>query len=93
MYYMYGDCMTISIRNHEAERLARELAASGDKTLTEVVLEALRSYRMQQTELRKRQPDLAERLLAIGAHCAQLPDRDIRSADEIMGYDESGLPT
>lgn len=84
--------MTISIRNPEAEQLARELAASSNQTLTEVVLEALRGYRQQQNEQQQR-PDLAKRLLAIGAHCAHLPDRDTRSADDIMGYDEHGLPT
>jgi antitoxin VapB len=35
---------------------------------------------------------LSEELLKIGRRCAQLPQRDHRSADEIMGYDEHGLP-
>ena len=34
---------------------------------------------------------LADRLLAIGEHCASLPDLDSRSPDEIVGYDESGM--
>ena len=28
----------------------------------------------------------------IGKHCAALPLLDARSADEIIGYDERGLP-
>ena len=36
---------------------------------------------------------LAERLLAIARHCASLPDIDTRSPDEILGYDEHGLPS
>jgi antitoxin VapB len=35
---------------------------------------------------------LAAELLEIGAHCAALPELDSRSADEIIGYDENGLP-
>jgi antitoxin VapB len=33
-----------------------------------------------------------EDIMAIAAHCAALPDLDTRTADEIMGYDEFGLP-
>lgn len=35
---------------------------------------------------------LADDLDDIALHCAQLPIRDMRSDDEIMGYDEHGLP-
>jgi hypothetical protein len=35
---------------------------------------------------------LAAELLEIGARCAALPDLDAGSADEIIGYDEHGLP-
>jgi antitoxin VapB len=31
-------------------------------------------------------------LLAIGRRCAALPDLDLRTAEEILGYDEIGLP-
>jgi antitoxin VapB len=35
---------------------------------------------------------LAAQVTAIGARSAALPDQDTRSADEILGYDEHGLP-
>ncbi|MBI3097014.1 MAG: antitoxin [Planctomycetes bacterium] len=35
---------------------------------------------------------LRDDLLAIGRGCAALPTLDIRSADEILGYDRNGLP-
>ena len=35
---------------------------------------------------------LKEQILAIGRRCAGLPDRDMRKADEILGYDDDGLP-
>jgi antitoxin VapB len=31
-------------------------------------------------------------LLQIGRRCAALPELDSRSAEEIIGYDEHGLP-
>ena len=36
---------------------------------------------------------LADELDRIARHCASLPRRDPRSADEILGYDDRGLPT
>ena len=35
---------------------------------------------------------VADELSEIGRQCAKLPVRDGRSADEILGYDENGLP-
>jgi len=37
--------------------------------------------------------ELVRRLTDIALHCASLPDFDTRSADDILGYDENGLPT
>ena len=37
-------------------------------------------------------PSIREELLAIGRRCAALPDLDTRSTEEILGYDELGLP-
>ena len=36
---------------------------------------------------------IADELDYIALHCASLPRRDRRSADQIIGYDEHGLPT
>jgi antitoxin VapB len=36
---------------------------------------------------------LAAAIMEIGRRCAALPDFDRRSADEILGYDENGLPS
>ena len=35
---------------------------------------------------------LADRLMEIGARCAALPVLDPRSPDEMIGYDEFGVP-
>jgi antitoxin VapB len=37
-------------------------------------------------------PGLAEELRVIGERCAALPVHDSRSADEILDYDDDGLP-
>ena len=56
-----------------------------------MVLKALRE-RLQREKGRVRTPNLREELLAIGNRCAALPDLDTRGSDEILGYDEHGLP-
>jgi antitoxin VapB len=35
---------------------------------------------------------LLEEIRAISHHCASLPVLDSRSEDEILGYDENGIP-
>lgn len=36
--------------------------------------------------------NLKEEILAIGKHCAALPLLDSRTPDQILGYNEQGLP-
>lgn len=83
--------MALNLRNAEAERLAAELARRTGKTKTQVVTEALREQ-MKRIERPQAGPRLADELDAIALHCAALPVRDPRPADEILGYDEAGLP-
>lgn len=83
--------MALSIKDEEADRLARRLAAATGETLTQAVMVALRE-RLLRVE-RQRQPyRLQDELMAIGRRCAALPETDSRSADEIIGYDEYGVP-
>jgi len=83
--------MALNIRNAEAERLATELAKRTGETKTEAVTKALRDRltRVRRQRVGKR---IAEDLLRIAQHCARLPILDSRTADEILGYDEHGLP-
>ncbi|HTY30130.1 type II toxin-antitoxin system VapB family antitoxin [Mycobacterium sp.] len=83
--------MALSIKDPEADRLARELAARTGETLTEAVVVALRERLARETG-RTRAIPLREELAAIRRRCAALPVLDTRSADEILGYDERGLP-
>jgi antitoxin VapB len=83
--------MALSIKDPEADRLARELAACTGETLTRAIIVALRE-RLAREAGRTRSVPLAEELAAIRRRCAALPTLDTRSAEEILGYDEVGLP-
>lgn len=82
--------MAISIKNDEADRLARELSALTGETLTEAITEALRE-RLERTRARDAD-ELRRRLDRLRAELAALPVLDDRTPDEIIGYDEHGLP-
>lgn len=83
--------MALNIRNPETERLADELAKLAGETKTEAVTKALRDRLARVRRERSRRP-LAEELDRIAMHCASLPVLDSRTDDEILGYDDSGLP-
>ncbi len=83
--------MALNIRNAEAERLAARLARLTGETKTAAVTQALRD-RLARLTWERRGRSLADELDDIARHCASLPVRDRRSADEILGYDEDGLP-
>ncbi|MBV8400520.1 MAG: type II toxin-antitoxin system VapB family antitoxin [Acetobacteraceae bacterium] len=83
--------MALSLKDKETDRLAREVAALTGETLTDAIRKAL-AERLERERLRRGGSAwLADRLIEIGRHCAALPDIDKRSADEILGYDESGV--
>ncbi len=82
--------MALNIKHPEADRLARELAARTGETITETVINALRE-RLKR-EGAKSPLSLKDEIMEISRSCAALPDLDRRSADEIIGYDEHGLP-
>jgi antitoxin VapB len=83
--------VVVSIKNPEADRLARELAARTGETLIQAVVVALRERLARETG-RARDVPLREELGAIRRRCVALPVIDSRPADEILGYDERGLP-
>ena len=83
--------MALSIKDPEADRLARALARTTGETLTAAVVQALRE-RLNRVRRGRAKRRLADELDEIALHCAALPVRDQRSADEIVGYDEQGLP-
>lgn len=83
--------MVLSIKDHETDALARRLAAATGETLTTAVTVAVRE-RLERVSGLARAGDLETELQAIASRAAALPVIDERSAEEIIGYDEHGLP-
>lgn len=84
---------SLSIKNQEAYRLVKELAELEQKSMTTVVIEAVRTQ-LEATRTRQRNEDLAERLLLLGKRTAPLwrePWKSTPHGDLL--YDERGLPT
>jgi antitoxin VapB len=82
--------MALSIKSDEADRLARELVAETGESLTEAVVIAL-----QERLVRKRArqgPPMGVRLRRLQSDVATLPVLDPRTPNEILGYDDNGLP-
>jgi antitoxin VapB len=84
--------MPISIKNDETELLARKLAELTGETLTEAVRTAV-AERYDRLRRARSGRSLADELNAIALRCATRPLISQLSADETMGYDESGVPT
>ncbi len=80
--------MVLSIKSAEADQLARELARVTGESLTDAVTVALRE-RLERQQVHR--SDVVERLLAIGDAGRGVPRLDVRSDDEILGYDHDGL--
>ena len=80
----------MSIKNPEADRLARELADATGESLTEAVVNALQE-RLERAR-RQRSAGVAQRLRRLVAEVRDIPVIDLRNADDIVGYDEHGLP-
>ena len=85
--------MALSIEDPDTQQLARRLAAATGESLTDAVRRAV-AERLARVERAAghAEADLVARLDAIARHCAALPVLRRRSGEEILGYDERGLP-
>lgn len=83
--------MPISIKNAETEQLARELAKETGETITEVIKRSLQD-RLQRVRGRRHARALPEQVEDILQRMDALPALDKRSEDEILGYDQDGIP-
>jgi antitoxin VapB len=83
--------MAISIKSIETERLAREVAAKTGESLTAAIQRSLEE-RLERLKQQRRGQILASQLEEILRRVDQLPILDHRTPDEILGYDEHGLP-
>ena len=85
--------MALNIKHPDADRLARELASSTGESLTEAVINSLRE-RLDRERRRKPAAHSAKDVLKeVRQRLARRSVQDSRPADEILGYDDRGLPT
>ena len=78
---------TLYVKNPAARRLALQLSKQIGVTITQAVIQAL------ENQVRRPKPIDRKKIDAICARIAALPVLDPRSPDEILGYDEFGLPS
>lgn len=81
--------MALSIKDPETNELARQLASETGESITTAVSLAVRE-RLNRIRGRKGRASAVGRVLSAAW---ALPLLDRRSADEIIGYDERGLPS
>jgi antitoxin VapB len=84
--------MALSIKNEAVDRLARELAETTGETVTEAIRVAIEE-RLRRARGTKSTDSLQEELATIRRRCSRLPILDPRSPDEILGYDDRGVPS
>ncbi len=84
--------MPLSIRNPETEKLARQVSRLTGETLTQAIGKSLQE-RLERLKRRRNDRSLRRNIDKILARVDALPDLDTRTADEILGYDENGLPS
>ena len=83
--------MALSIKHPEADRLARELAHETGESLTDAIITALRE-RLERQRARGVRRRLTADVARVQARYRRARAADRRSAEEIVGYDEHGLP-
>ncbi|MDP2959334.1 MAG: type II toxin-antitoxin system VapB family antitoxin [Longimicrobiales bacterium] len=84
--------MALNIKSGEADRLARHLAQLAGESITEAVTHALQE-RLARLEGQRRRRGLRDEIGRIQQRLAVLPRLDERSDEEILGYDDAGLPS
>ena len=83
--------MALSIKNDATERLARQVASATGESLTEAIHKALEE-RWQQLKAKRRGRVLAGQIEDLLRRVDSMSTLDPRSEDEILGYDEHGMP-
>ena len=82
----------LNIKDEKTYALARQLADQSGQSLTRVVRDAL-EREVQRLALAQRPAVPLEDISEIIDRIAGRPAKDVRAADDIIGYDENGLPS
>ena len=83
--------MALSIKDPETERLARNLAQLTGENITTATKRAIEE-RLRRVGGQSRKATRLEDLAAIRRRWSEMPVLDDRTPEEIVGYDEHGLP-
>lgn len=83
--------MALSIKDPETEKLARALAARTGETITIATRRALED-RLKRMGSQVKKAALLEDMEAMQRRLSVLPILDNRSNEDIIGYDENGIP-
>lgn len=83
--------MPLSIKNEATESLARRVARETGESLTEAIQTALQE-RWERLRQKRRGHLVADQIQDILLRVDTLPRKDSRPEDEILGYDEHGIP-
>ena len=83
--------MPLSIKNDTTERLARKVASETGESLTEAIQNALQE-RWDRLKMRRHNHVLTSQIEELLRRVDSLPTLDSRPEDEILGYDEHGMP-
>jgi len=83
--------MAMSIKNDATERLARQVASETGESLTEAIQTALEE-RWQRLKAKRRRRIMSSQVEDLLRRVDSLPTQDSRPEDEILGYDEHGMP-
>ena len=83
--------MALSIKDRETEHLARSLAQRTGETITIATKRAIEE-RLRRLGNQRRKAALLRDMAEIRRRWSEMPVADDRTAEEILGYDEHGLP-
>lgn len=83
--------MALSIKDEETDRLARALAEATGESLTEAIRRALEE-RLERETRRSTAYPLAARVRRVQERLREFPVLDGRSSEELVGYDDHGVP-
>jgi len=83
--------MALSIKDPETERLARALSQLTGENITTATKRAIEE-RLRRLSGQTRRTTLLEDMAEIRRRWSEMRIVDDRSAEEILGYDEHGLP-
>lgn len=83
--------MALNIKDPETDRLARELAATTGESITVAARRAIEE-RLERVRARADAGSVSVDLGDLIERARSRPDLDVRSAEEILGYDDDGLP-